>query len=989
MFTQPKRKRGQNNSSGSDIQAQQEQNDGLISNDLINNNIDGLQNLSISNEANNRNISNDPSPIEGKDFLAYLYDNDLNNFKIRTNKNKKRKKGKKEEIRNEIIEDEDEEENSIEEVRILDDDDPDNLIELDKTIQHEAKDKFKGKDEFSNLFDPDQSISNEKDGKSKKSRAKKEDEKEKPSLNDDLIKADNDMKPTGRWDFTPLEQKLDERKKPGMLKRLGSWFAYYGGKFVGKIGNIAVSIFNFLTGGKAGRSNPWKAMKNNYFSSHRDYQQNRDRKNIPGWDGAKFENRSDNKLNIDFRRVPDIWSYPIAEEPMDEKGNEKNPVISVYIDQTSREMTVDEEGAAGHSSIGIEFSRKNPVTGEWDRYNLRYGYFKGGGLKSKAAAGVTNYNNANVPGQLKNERNHTYTVSRRFKANNNQVNAVLNASEKYPDRGYNVYTRNCTTFVRDMIVDAAGFKSAESIFEKDTVNMPSSSDRRMFGASVMASVNKSDMENTMDEQAHEDDMNYQGFGNKMVTKEDYDRYKSSLKLYTSRPDEAHSANVSAENIHRLEGPDSGDIGALPMEIRNAAGEILSKNAVKLNQNLKLSGEFIKNTLTRITPDRMLAEGSIPAELQKIIQGLDFLDIPMMKILSEDPMMINGSKAQLRQARTKLSQNISDLNILLFKYYNNDKRLHDPVVNTIAIMEHLISNIDEVWKKNAENEEKEFNYGNLGNIRKDFYDGRYTFWVGNTSVIMSPSTYESYLQIYKTPNKALNGYIRYLQLCNLKNQQNNALSGENEKEYNKLKRIDDLAHDFDKSHRYMLEKEKYSQQDVDYAFALEKNERQTENEDDDLLSNEIFKGKDHTASATYRLLIMRKIFGSMENDYKSEALEHSEELKDIKVVQAFLERRFVTTMNIHSEEMKMMIRAIIRSMPDRDENKVREKVFDQLDLWLERLSLDGLDDGKLKDIEDGMRSPERRLYQEVDSLTKEIMAENDQNREQQPDEGNDG
>ena len=277
----------------------------------------------------------------------------------------------------------------------------------------------------------------------------------------DLEEAGNDMEPVDGWDFAA--EKLAPRTKPTFKKKLFSAAAYYGGKTIGKIGGIIANILNFMTFGVFSGINSWKALWKSTFSRKRDYQRTRNRKAIPGWDGAQFENRSKQQVDIDFRRVPDIWAYPIAEDPMDAEGKEKPPVISANISQVSKDLTVNSDEETGHSGIGIEFNRKNPRTGELERYGLRYGYYLGGGMTSLSADAVSNYNKANYPGQLRNEMKDAYSVSRRFKVSARQVNTVLNASEKYPDKGYNPYTRNCTTFVRDMIVDAANIKELKLI----------------------------------------------------------------------------------------------------------------------------------------------------------------------------------------------------------------------------------------------------------------------------------------------------------------------------------------------------------------------------------------------------------------------------------------------------------------------------------------------------------------------------------------------
>ncbi len=787
----------------------------------------------------------------------------------------------------------------------------------------------------------------------------------------DLEEAGNDMEPVDGWDFAA--EKLAPRTKPTFKKKLFSAAAYYGGKTIGKIGGIIANILNFMTFGVFSGINSWKALWKSTFSRKRDYQRTRNRKAIPGWDGAQFENRSKQQVDIDFRRVPDIWAYPIAEDPMDAEGKEKPPVISANISQVSKDLTVNSDEETGHSGIGIEFNRKNPRTEELERYGLRYGYYLGGGMTSLSADAVSNYNKANYPGQLRNEMKDAYSASRRFKVSARQVNAVLNASEKYPDKGYNPYTRNCTTFVRDMIVDAANIKAAAPIFEKADVHMPVSVDMKMFGAGAMAPLFKAKMENTMDKLAHRDDMNYQGFGNKVVTKEDYDRYKKSLKLFTLRPSKAHSPNASAENIRRLEGPGTGEINVFPTTIKNAEGsELNGTDKSELNQSLMGSGMYIKNLLTQITPEEDFGEGKIPADLQRIISNLERLYIPLLGLLARDKDLINISKKEIRTVRTSLSGYISDMNKLLFKYYKNDRRLHDPVLNTISTLNQLIYWLDVSWRKKSEEEVSEMDKSDkdLGDIRDKFKNGLYNFTVNEKKIIMSPSRYESFLQIYKTPKAALDKCIRYLELSDMEEWER---SDAEQKEFEKLKRVWDLSESFEKFHNYMLEKEEYSQQDVDYVFSLEKKERNIEGLDDKFLQTGVFSGVGHSASDTYKMLIMQKIFGGMKNRF--EAANKGE--RDNMQVLEWLGEDSLNCINQSPNQMKMIIRGIKRSLKDPDEKTVRGKVFDLLENWFRRSLSTLLKDRNIADIRKGLEDAGSPLCRKIESMTTSVLNEADE------------
>lgn len=73
--------------------------------------------------------------------------------------------------------------------------------------------------------------------------------------------------------------------------------------------------------------------------------------------------------------------------------------------------------------------------------------------------------NAIVPGQMRDDTDHPYDISRRYPATVQQVNAILKSSETYADEGYGYYDRNCTTFVKEMVVDKAHLATGGEIFK--------------------------------------------------------------------------------------------------------------------------------------------------------------------------------------------------------------------------------------------------------------------------------------------------------------------------------------------------------------------------------------------------------------------------------------------------------------------------------------------------------------------------------------------
>ena len=310
---------------------------------------------------------------------------------------------------------------------------------------------------------------------SKKNKKSKKAEEKKPLNNlPDLGLAAEDMEPIKGWDFVP--QRFPQQHRQSGAGKLATKIAYYTGKTIGKALSFLLKLAVFPYGayllGK--RYSNWKKNRSGL-------QKKKDFKSIPGWNGAKFENRpkDPNELDIDFRRVPEVWSYPIAAEAEKEPGKPRDPILSVYIAQTEpgEYKQTDGEDSTGHSGIGIEFSRYSRIHQKWERYNLRYGFFLSGGMTSLSTNVMLGYHQATVPGQLRNEKGREYNISRNYPVNNRQVNAVLKASKTYADKGYNNYTRNCTTFAREMIVDTARIPGTAPLFKQDKVEFSKNHDR--------------------------------------------------------------------------------------------------------------------------------------------------------------------------------------------------------------------------------------------------------------------------------------------------------------------------------------------------------------------------------------------------------------------------------------------------------------------------------------------------------------------------------
>ena len=211
---------------------------------------------------------------------------------------------------------------------------------------------------------------------------------------------------------------------------------------------------------------------------------------------------------------------------------------------------------------------------------------------------------------------------------------------------------------------------------------------------------------------------------------------------------------------------------------------------------------------------------------------------------------------------------------------------------------------------------------LGDLGKSFSAKKYNFTVGGKSVEMTPSKYEAWLQIFKTPQKALSEYNKMMVLRQKRSA--GRLNAGEKKELDKLYRINDLSLDFERSHRYMITKDEYNQQDVDYALSLEKKERQVGVSSDmfeqDWNDPTMAKMKNPNASAanTYQLMIMKSVFGGMQERFT----ENFQGKYNMKEMLDWLNADAANCVKTHEKEMTTIIRGLKHTTDQADKGKLQ-------------------------------------------------------------------
>ena len=271
---------------------------------------------------------------------------------------------------------------------------------------------------------------------------------------------------------------------------------------------------------------------------------------------------------------------------------------------------------------------------------------------------------------------------------------------------------------------------------------------------------------------------------------------------------------------------------------------------------------------------------------------------------------------IRNCRQELSKTIKEANILLTKYYKNDKRLHIPVMHLISDLTYATYNLDQVY---AERVKRASTNGELGELRSDMHSRESKFYFGNDKEVdITPTHYESYLQIYKTPQAALENYARFKELTNMEDNQQK-MSSAQKKELAKLKRMDNLAKQFDTAHEYMLEKNAFSQKDINYAFEADALQRSASADE---VSGDMLDFH-QTSGDVYQSLFLQKIFGGMEQRFlhaQDEDSYQTDGKDDSDKFQNWLDNDMTECVNKKSKGMLMILRGMKNAMEKSKQNK---------------------------------------------------------------------
>ena len=676
-------------------------------------------------------------------------------------------------------------------------------------------------------------------------------------------------------------------KRPSF--RTGFWYKFKNRFMLGarwlwgiSVGTVATVIGNAI-------SAPEKLFTES--ERRKNAQETRRHDMVPGREGEFFEDykteydrNGEEQVYSDYRRGPLVWEKITAGDP------EEPPEMCILVEQAKKGSAMASEGKAnneGHAMIGLSYSRYNKTTGRKERYQLRFGFYPK--LEVTGAAGTLMMAaGAVVPGRLVDDKNHSYDIGRRYQVTNGDINRILRAAETYADKGYNMWKRNCSTFVMEM-AKAANLPIAEKVKE-DEFRIATKNDLLLAIGNGMSYAGFLGGANVISSRMNQRELSYQNFGQKLFTKEELDRYYKSAfntdflkKGYAPGPlgeeirydNDGNVVALGAENEH------DGSVGALIIR----------------------AGSSLWDSIAKLVPEDQRGPEEEMLKEALMLKG----DGGMNSYMSSKT--VKSTTENMRRAHKEVSWAMRVVNKYYKEKLGQDARLNAQVLEFLGKCEAALTLINMHYNDLLVRDVR----GEAGALRYAFTERNYKvkFTDKDKKVYeadVEPGVYEGYLLMGEKPEEAVKQTARYRELYEIEDKD---MTSAQKKEFARLKVKRTLAEDFAHANRYILEKETVDEKDIKYAFTtLPAKERKVEK--GEYLSGALFDfGR---PSATYQAVIFEKVFPGV----RACTLDRREKVKEqVEILDTFM----TECVKLNPELMRMILKELVTNGTEKDASMV--------------------------------------------------------------------
>ena len=187
----------------------------------------------------------------------------------------------------------------------------------------------------------------------------------------------------------------------------------------------------------------------------------------------------------------------------------------------------------------------------------------------------------------------------------------------------------------------------------------------------------------------------------------------------------------------------------------------------------------------------------------------------------------------------------------------------------------------------------------------------------------------------------------------------------------------LSTDFQRAHRYMLEKDKFSQQDIDYAFSLGKKEQvggvqsdMLEKGDENDPTMAFMSNPNASASGIYKMMIMKTVFGGMKDRFKQQFKDSD----DTDEMSAWLAGDAVDCIRNHKKETTMILRGLKRFLGKNDKPAMLEGFSRLLTKWMFQLFHADQKLFTYSQMVKAVTDPKGAVMKEIDTLVTSVLQE---------------
>ena len=652
----------------------------------------------------------------------------------------------------------------------------DDMLEGKGMTVNERKTRFNTeRQQLENLFTRDLTAFKQEQIAGFKTELKEAIEKESPEVERQNI--DASMREVQDRGFIPVERPASRMGLWGTLKTYGLAGArWMVGATIGKIGTAV----GFVLGARKQLQEKGKVAT---------AQKKRIHGIVPGTKDERFDDERDERVKgsdedteilYDFRRAPLIWEKLSAGDPEDP------PEVTIMSKQSIEGSRAVDHAEMGHAMIGLSYSRYNKATKRKERYNLKIGFYPGGGA-TKFANNIMMGANALMHGQIMNDSKTAYNIARRYTVTPGAINRILLAAETYADGGYGYYTRNCATFVADMakladiplgdagvneVLDTRGFSTH---LEEIGVGGANS-------AYYVAANNIADKFQT-------EDKSYQNYGQKLTTKEDLDRYYDSTKNKEEFVTKGASPGALGEDLR--EAKDNGNLTALDKELNKEFDKYEGYD----EEQLQWLSERLE---TDIIDNGIRLAGKIIEKLEA--QNLPTDEISLKLASIKNPVIL--SEVVFKQSKEipglvkalhkKITDNMKLVNDVYKNTLKNDSELNKYVMDYLGTCEATLNFVDRAYQDNIKYEYT----GQTAGLLEDYDTDRKLIYKENGKNIvreLSPMEYYGFVKMGKSGEKIVKDLDELAELKAAN--QNGQLTSEQARRLDALERERETAFSF--------------------------------------------------------------------------------------------------------------------------------------------------------------------------------------------------